>query len=180
MMRRISQSLWFLLAVAFLIEAWCWDHLEPIVARIVALIPLRQFKAWLAQRISTLSPAMTLPVFLVPVAPLYPLKLLALALIAQGQIVAGVAMFAFLQVVGLGVVAFIFDVTKPKLLQMRWFAAAYRWLIELRDKARALVAPTIAAIKAKIAAALGGEGRGFGARTLRMIGRLRRRVRATR
>ncbi|ABD85757.1 hypothetical protein [Rhodopseudomonas palustris] len=180
MMRRISQSLWFLLAVAFLIEAWCWDHLEPIVARIVALIPLREFKAWLAQRIEGLSPAMTLPVFLVPVAPLYPLKLFALALIAQGHLLAGLAIFLFLQVVGLGVVAFIFDVTKPKLLQMRWFAAAYHWLIALRAKAHALVAPSIAAIKAKIAAALRGDGHGWGARTLRMIGRLRRRVRAAR
>ncbi|HEY0331463.1 MAG TPA: hypothetical protein VGC77_20480 [Rhodopseudomonas sp.] len=176
MMRRISQTLWFLLAVGFLIEAWCWDHLEPIVARIVALIPLRQLKAWLAERISTLSPAMTLPVFLVPVAPLYPLKLFALALIAQGHLMAGLGIFLFLQVVGLGMVAFIFDVTKPKLLQLRWFAAVYRFVVELRDKAHALVAPTIAAIKARIASTLGGNGHGWGSRTLRMIGRLRRRA----
>ena len=38
MMRRLLQPFWVLLAVIFLIEAWLWDHLEPIVARIVALI----------------------------------------------------------------------------------------------------------------------------------------------
>jgi len=32
MMRRLLQPIWVLLAVIFLIEAWLWDHLEPIVA----------------------------------------------------------------------------------------------------------------------------------------------------
>ena len=41
MMRRLLQPFWVLLAVIFLIEAWLWDHLEPIVERIVALIPRR-------------------------------------------------------------------------------------------------------------------------------------------
>ena len=63
----------------FLIEAWLADHLEPIVAWFVALIPLRAFKQWLAERVDTLSPAMTLPAFIVPVIPLFPLKLMALA-----------------------------------------------------------------------------------------------------
>ena len=48
MLRRILQPLWVLLALIFLIEAWLWDHLEPIVARVVAWIPLRAFKVWLA------------------------------------------------------------------------------------------------------------------------------------
>jgi hypothetical protein len=63
MMRRLFQPFWVLLAVIFLIEAWLWDHLEPIVERIVALIPLRAFKRWLSERVDTLSPAMTLIVF---------------------------------------------------------------------------------------------------------------------
>ena len=37
MMRRLLQPLWVLLAVIFLIEAWLWDHLEPIVARIAMM-----------------------------------------------------------------------------------------------------------------------------------------------
>ena len=40
MLRRLLQPLWVLLAIIFLIEAWLWDHLEPIVARVVAAIPL--------------------------------------------------------------------------------------------------------------------------------------------
>ena len=83
MLRRLLQPVWVLLAVIFLIEAWLWDHLEPIVARVVARIPLRAFKQWLAERVDTLSPAMTLIVFIVPVIPLFPLKLVGLWLLAH-------------------------------------------------------------------------------------------------
>ncbi|PZA10805.1 hypothetical protein DNX69_15790 [Rhodopseudomonas palustris] len=177
MKRRLWQPLWVLLAILFLIEAWFWDHVEPLIARIVALIPLRELKQRLARWVDHLSPEMTLPVFLVPVAPLYPLKLFAIALLAEGKWIAGLGVFALAQVFGLGVAAFIFDVTKPKLLQLRWFAATYRWVIELRAKAHAIVAPVMAQIRAKFAELLKGDGDGWGSRLLRRIGALRRRIR---
>src|SRR5260221_5601408 len=90
MMRRLLQPFWVLLAVIFLVEAWLWDHLEPIVERIVARIPLRAFKQWLSERVDTLSPAMTVIVFAVPVIPLFPLKLVGLWLLAVGCLVSAV------------------------------------------------------------------------------------------
>src|SRR3569832_102030 len=91
MLRRLLQPFWVLLAVIFLIEAWLWDHLEPIVARLVAWIPLRAFKQWLADRVDTLSPAMTLIVFAVPVIPLFPLKLVGLWLLAHEHWMSAIA-----------------------------------------------------------------------------------------
>src|ERR1700736_3265027 len=123
MMRRLLQPLWVLLAVIFLIEAWLWDHLEPIVARFVALIPLRSFKHWLAERVDTLSPAITLIVFIVPVIPLFPLKLVALWLLTHEYWISAALTIIFAKFVGVGVAAFIFDVTRPKLLEMAWFEA---------------------------------------------------------
>src|SRR5882757_11204980 len=125
MLRRILQPLWFLLALIFLIEAWLWDHLEPIVARVVAWIPLRAFKAWLAERVDTLSPAMTLIVFLVPVIPLFPLKMFGLWLLTHEYWLAAFVTIVFGKFVGVGVTAFIFDVTRSKLLEMRWFERLY-------------------------------------------------------
>ena len=119
MMRRLLQPFWVLLAVIFLIEAWLWDHLEPIVARVVAWIPLRTFKAWLAERVDTLSPAMTLIVFIVPVIPLFPLKMFGLWLLANEYWVSAVLILVFAKFLGVGVAAFIFDVTRPKLLEMQ-------------------------------------------------------------
>ena len=175
-MRRLLQPIWVLLAVIFLIEAWLWDHLEPIVAAIVALIPLRTFKQWLAERVDTLSPAMTLLVFIVPVVPLFPLKLVGLWLLTHEYWVSAILTIIFAKFLGVGVAAFIFDVTRPKLLQMGWFEKLYDFIIELRARANALVDP----IKLRIKQILGGAGDGWSSRMLRLIQRFRKSVREAR
>jgi len=180
MKRRLLQPLWFILAVLFLIEAWLWEHLEPWVARIVAAIPLRELKAWTAERVEHLSPPMALIVFVVPLIPLYPFKLFALWLMATQHFIAGLIAFALAQFVGLGLIAFIFDVTKPKLMQMAWFVRAYQFVLTVKAKAREIVAPVMASIRASLADLLRGDGSGWSARALRRIGALRRRIRAER
>ena len=172
MMRRLLQPVWVLLAVIFLIEAWLWDHLEPIVARVVALIPLRAFKQWLADRVDTLSPAMTLIVFVVPVIPLFPLKLVGLWLLTHEYWISAILTIMFAKFVGVGVTAFIFDVTRPKLLEMAWFETLYEFVMGLRAKATALVEP----VKQRIKEALGGSGGGWSSRMLRVIQRFRKSV----
>ena len=172
MLRRLLQPLWVLLAIVFLIEAWLWDHLEPIVARVVAAIPLRAFKQWLAERVDTLSPAMTLIVFIVPVLPLFPLKLVGLWLLTHEYWASAVFTILFAKFLGVGVTAFIFDVTRPKLLEMGWFERLYEFILALRAKARELVDP----IKARIVELVRGNGEGWSARTLRLIQRFRKSV----
>jgi hypothetical protein len=172
MMRRLLQPFWVLLAVIFLIEAWLWDHLEPIVERIVARIPLRAFKQWLSERVDTLSPAMTLIVFAVPVIPLFPLKLVGLWLLANQYWVSAIVVIILGKFVGLGVTAFIFDVTRTKLLQMGWFKTIYQFILMLRAKAAALVEP----VKRRIHDMLRGDGSGWSGRMLKLIQRFRRRV----
>ena len=172
MMRRLLQPFWVLLAVIFLIEAWLWDHLEPVVARVVAWIPFRAFKQWLSERIATLSPAMTLIVFAVPVIPLFPLKLVGLWLLANEYWVSAVIVIVLGKFVGVGVTAFIFDVTRSKLLQMAWFRKVFEFIMALRAKAAALVHP----IKQRIREMLRGDGDGWSSRALRMIQRFRKSV----
>jgi hypothetical protein len=172
MLRRLLQPFWVLLAIIFLIEAWLWDHLEPIVAKIVAWIPLRQFKQWLADRVDSLSPATTLIVFAVPLIPLFPLKLVGLWLLAHEYWLTAVSVLVFAKFAGVGVTAFIFDVTREKLLEMRWFERLYEFILMIRAKAKALVEP----IKQRIRELLRGDGDGWSARTLRLIARFRRSV----
>src|ERR1700751_4277720 len=102
MLRRLLQPVWVLLAIIFLIEAWLWDHLEPIVARVVAAIPLARFKQWLTERVDTLSPAMTLIVFAVPIIPLFPLKLVGLWLLAHQYWLSAISLILVVKVLGLG------------------------------------------------------------------------------
>jgi hypothetical protein len=175
-MRRLLQPFWVLLAVIFLIEAWLWDHLEPIVARVVALLPLHTFKEWLADRVDALSPAMTLIVFIVPVIPLFPLKLVGFWLLAHEYWVSAILTIIFAKFLGVGVAAFIFDVTRDKLLEMDWFETLYEFVTELRTKANALVDP----VKLRIRDAMAGDGSGWSARTLRLIQRFRKSVREAR
>ena len=172
MMRRLLQPFWVLLAVIFLVEAWLWDHLEPIVARVVAWIPLRAFKRWMAERVDTLSPAMTLIVFAVPVIPLFPLKLVGLWLLAHEYWVSAITVIVIGKFIGVGVTAFIFDVTRTKLLQMGWFKKVYQFILALRAKAAALVEP----VKRRIAEMLRGDGDGWSSRMLRLIQRFRKSV----
>jgi hypothetical protein len=172
MMRRLLQPVWILLAIIFLIEAWLWDHLEPVVAWVVERIPLRAFKQWLVERVDALSPAMTLIVFIVPVIPLFPLKLVGLWLLAHEYWLSAILTFIFAKFLGVGVAAFVFDVTRPKLLEMEWFEKFYDFIMELRAKATALVDP----IKLRIKEILGGAGDGWSARMLRLIQRFRKSV----
>jgi hypothetical protein len=172
MLRRLLQPIWVLLAVIFLIEAWLWDHLEPIVAWVVAKIPLRTFKHWLAERVDTLSPAMTLVVFIVPVIPLFPLKLVGLWLLTHEYWTSAIFTILFAKFLGVGVTAFVFDVTRPKLLEMGWFETLYEFVMSMRAKAAALVEP----IKQRIVYLLRGDGDGWSSRMLRLIQRFRKSV----
>ena len=170
MLRRLLQPFWIVLAIIFLIEAWLWDHLEPIVASVVAMIPLRTLKQWLADRVDSLSPVMTLIVFIVPVIPLFPLKLVGFWLLTHEYWLSAALTIIFAKFLGVGVAAFVFDVTRPKLLEMQWFERLYDFVIELRAKAAALVDP----IKLRIKEAFNGAG--WSSRMLRLIQRFRKSV----
>jgi hypothetical protein len=172
MLRRLLQPLWVLLAVIFLIEAWLWDHLEPIVAWFVAKIPLAPLKRWLADRVDTLSPAMTLIVFVAPLIPLFPIKLVGMWLLMHQYWMSAILTIIFAKLVGVGVTAFVFDVTRPKLLQMGWFKWIYQFVLSLRDKAKALVEP----VKRRINDILRGDGDRWSSRMFRLIQRFRKSV----
>ena len=172
MLRRLLQPVWVLLAIIFLIEAWLWDHLEPIVARVVAFIPLARFKQWLSDRVDALSPAMTLIVFAVPIIPLFPLKLVGLWLLTHEYWTSAVFTILFAKLLGVGVTAFVFDVTRDKLLEMHWFERLYELMLKLRGKAAEIVDP----VKRRIKDIVRGNGEGWSSRTLRLIQRFRKSV----
>ena len=179
-MRRALHPLWVLLALIFLIEAWLWDHLEAVVARVVALIPLRAFKLWLAARVARLSPAMTLIVFIVPAIVLFPLKLVGVWLLAHHYWFSAGVLIVFSKVVGVGVAAFIFDVTRPKLLQMVWFRKTYEFILDIRRRAYLLVAPIMARIRMTLAEVRARLGSGSSSRWMRLIQRMRARAHSAR
>jgi hypothetical protein len=171
-MRRLLRPLLILLALVFLFEAWLWEHLAPIVAWIVARIPLREVKARIATAIESLPPTATLVVFIVPVLLLLPLKFLGLWMLAHGYWLGALAVLALAKVVSLGVTAFIFDLTRPKLLQLAWFARFYERVLVWLAWAHALVDP----IKVRIKRTLHIFAPKRAGRTMRLLMRIRRRM----
>ena len=124
-MRRIVHAFWVVLALIFLFEAWLWEKLAPTVGFIVSFIPLRPIKAKIAASIERLPPAATLVVFVTPVVVLLPIKISALWLFHHGYWLEGLAALVFAKLAGLGITAFIFELTRPKLLQLAWFKRLY-------------------------------------------------------
>jgi hypothetical protein len=70
-----------------------------------------------------------------------PLKFLEVYFLATRNWLGAIGVILFVKLAGLGVTAFIFDVTREKLLQMAWFARLYEWVLELRDWAHAITEP---------------------------------------
>jgi hypothetical protein len=173
-MRRVLKPLWILLALFFLIEAWLWEHLRPLVAAVVSVIAWDKLKARLAALVEWLPAWAVLIVFVIPFLVLLPLKFLEVYLVVHRQWIAAILVLVLAKLLGLGVTAFIFDVTKPKLLRMAWF----RWLYELMllwlEKAHALIDP----IKARVRRWLFMFAPQRAGRTLRLLRRIRRRAQA--
>src|SRR6267378_1277892 len=140
-LRKLVRAFWVVLAVLFLIEAGLWDHLEPVVARVVAFIPWQGVKSALVRLVARLSPEATLVVFVVPFILLLPLKFLEVWFLAHRQWVATIAVLVLAKLVGLGVTAFIFEVTKDKLLQMAWFRRLYEFFLWARHWAHEKIMP---------------------------------------
>lgn len=141
MRRTWLRPFWILLALIFLAEAWLWDHLEPLVARVVSLIPWKKLKVRLATLIEGLSPWATLVVFIVPFILLLPIKFLEVYLLATQQWLAAGILLVLAKLIGLGVTAFIFDVTRDKLLMMAWFRRVYEWFLQARVWANTVTEP---------------------------------------
>jgi hypothetical protein len=132
---------WFALAVLFLVEAWLWRRLEPIVERIVAALPFAALKAKLTAIIESLPPYATFGVFVVPAAALFPFKIAGLWLIGRGHFVPSALVFAAAKVAGTGIAAYLFHVCQPKLMTIGWFARAYAAVLRAKHWADTLVAP---------------------------------------
>ena len=140
-MRRWLRPFWIVLALLFLLEAWLWDHLEPIVARIVNLIPWGRLKVWLARAIAGLPPWATLFVFVIPFVAMLPLKFLEVYFLATRNWLGAIGVIVLVKLLGLGLTAFIFDVTRDKLLQMAWFRRMYDWFMWARQWAHDITEP---------------------------------------
>ena len=113
-----------LLALLILFEEWGWEPLQRALAKLGRLPLLRQLEALVAR----LPPYAALVAFCLPALALLPVKLAALALIAHGQRLSGLVVIVLAKLVGTAIVARLFTLTRPALMQLPWFVRLHgRW-----------------------------------------------------
>ena len=110
-----------IVALVLLFEEWGWRPLSALVAR------LARFRLWaLTERwIAGLPPYGALLTLAVPSIILIPAKLLGVYLLATGHFVTAGVMIVAAKFASTALIARIFLLTKPALMQIPWFAYAY-------------------------------------------------------
>lgn len=117
------------LALLILLEEWGWRPLADLLGRLARWQPWARMETAIAR----LPPYAALVVFVVPSVLLLPLKFLALFLIAKGQLVLAGLLFAGAKVVATALVARLFMLTQPALMQIGWFAWGYDTIMPWKD-----------------------------------------------
>ena len=125
----LKRALEFLLALIIVFEEWGWRPLADLLGR------LARWRPWAAVElvIIRLPPYVALVVFVLPSALLLPLKFLALFLVTKGQIFLAGLLFVAAKVVATALVARLFMLTQPALMQIGWFAWAYDTVMPWKD-----------------------------------------------
>jgi len=125
----LRTALQILLALIIVFEEWGWQPLADLLGR------LAKWRPWAAVEttIARLPPYAALVVFVLPSAVLLPLKFLAVFLVAKGQIVLAGLLFLAAKVVATALIARLFLLTQPALMQIGWFARGYDTVMPWKD-----------------------------------------------
>ncbi len=122
-------GLQIVLALIILFEEWGWRPLAELLGRLARWQPWARVETAIAR----LPPYAALLVFVLPSALLLPLKFLALLLVARGQWLLAALLFAAAKIGATALVARLFMLTQPALMQMGWFAWGYETVMPWKD-----------------------------------------------
>jgi hypothetical protein len=136
LLRRLLRGVFAVLAALWIVaEEWLWDSLVRATRWIAKLPVFRAIEA----RIQRLGPKGAMAMFVMPWLLLLPAKALGLWLIGTGRLALGVTVFVVAKVIGTALLARLFTLTKPALLQIAWFRRLHGWFTRLRDRLYAYV-----------------------------------------
>ena len=135
---KVATALWRVLrgfglvlaAIVIFVEEWGWRPLTAFAATLARWLHLQRLEA----RISASSPTVALLLFLAPAVLLFPLKLIALWLIGQGEAGLGVSIIVAAKVLGTAFLGRLFVLVEPQLMTFAWFARALNWWRETKAR----------------------------------------------
>jgi hypothetical protein len=128
----VAPFVW-LAALIFLIEEAIWDWTAAFMARLGALRAVHAVE----KRIAALPARWAFVAFILPSSIFIPAKLLGLHAIAAGHWLLGSGIFLFAKVAGFALFSRIFNLTRPTLMQLAWFARIYAWIMHYRNRIHA-------------------------------------------
>ncbi len=123
----------WLAAAIFLIEEFIWDWTAALMARLGAVRLVHAIE----RRIAALRPRWAFFAFILPSTILIPAKLIGLHAIAAGHWFIGSGVFLLAKVAGMALFSRIFNLTRPSLMQLAWFARFYAWVMLYRNRIHA-------------------------------------------
>lgn len=131
--RLLLVPLSWLAAIVFLIEEAIWDWTAKLMSKLGAMRLIRAIET----RIAALHPRWALVTFLLPSLILIPAKLIGLHAIAAGHWLFGSAVFILAKLLGMALFSRIFNLTRPALMQLGWFARLYATVMYYRNRIHA-------------------------------------------
>lgn len=130
MLNRIKAPLTWALAIFFLIEEAIWDWTAVKMAKLSTI----RFINWVEVKISAASPYVALFIFALPTLILQPAEIIGVQAIASGHWIVGGLVFVVAKIVGMALFARIFNLTKPALMQFKWFVWVYTTVMGYRNR----------------------------------------------
>jgi hypothetical protein len=129
MIRFFIRSLQLPLALVVMFYEWGWTSLSAVFAWLAQRPLWAKLEAWISRR----PPYVALLLFLLPTVVLFPVKLGALWLAAHGQKIIALIVIIIAKIFGTAIIARIFTLTQPALMQLAWFARFYNWFKPWKD-----------------------------------------------
>jgi hypothetical protein len=129
------------LAIVFLFETWVWRKIVALARVLSSLLPWERFRD-AAKRMLQRAPAfVSVALFVVPLAVSEIGAFISVVIMATGHVFAGMALYVIMKIFGLFLVPVIFEITRERLLALRWFAYLYAKFEALHAMATRFVAP---------------------------------------
>lgn len=129
LLQAMGVALQIFAALILLFEEWGW---RPLAEALAWLSRFRLF-ARIERFIASLPPYGALVALAIPTAVLFPLKLLAVYLVANGQVLAAGLLFVGAKIASTALIARIFLLTQPALMRIGWFAAIYNFVMPWKE-----------------------------------------------
>ncbi len=159
--RPVSRFLLLAFALVFLFETWVWDSCVAGLGWIARRVPWQRIRRATKDFINRLPAIVAVLLFGLPVIAMESGSALAVVFVALGHVVLGALLYGLMKLIGVTLIAVIYDLTEEKLMSLPWFAWLHGKFERLHQMARAFVAPYRDAALA--------QWRGLGARASAML-----------